>query len=409
MATKVTMPKLSDTMTEGVLLKWLKKEGEIIQAGEVIAEAESDKATMELEAFDAGQLKKILIPEGGKVPVGGTLAIIAEEDEDISDMLNETPEAPKKETAPTPKSEKAEPLPIPAAPIKDDTPKDQIMTTGSMRIKASPLARKIAEDRKIDLKTVKGSGTGGRIIKRDIDDIKETLSTGTIIEGQDQEVQLSTMRKVIAQRMTQSKTTVPHFYLTMEIDMDKAVSARLSMNSIQSETKISHNDMVIKACAQALKKHPLVNGSFVDEKIVLHQRIDIGFAVALEEGLITPVIRNADSKSLGEISNTVKDMAKRAKNRKLMPDEYTNATFTISNLGMYDISEFSAIVNPPEAAILAVGAVQQKPVVKNDAIVIGNVMKVTLSCDHRIVDGATGALFLRELKKLLENPIAMVL
>lgn len=409
MATKITMPKLSDTMVEGVLLKWLKKEGEFIEAGEVIAEAESDKATMELEAFDAGILKKIIVPEGGKVPVGGTLALIADEDEDISDLIEDVLKTPQ------PKAEKEEIPPaveekIHAAPVVDQTPADVILTSDTVRIKASPLARKLASEHGIDLRRITASGTGGRIIKRDVENyIAKAPKPSAAAPMAGEEISLNTMRSTIAARMTASKTTVPHFYLTMQVNMNNAVEFRTSLNKVQKDVKISYNDMIIKACALALKKHPYVNGSFQGDKIVLHDRVDVGVAVALDDGLITPVVRNADQKSLGQTALEIRDLAGRAKERKLLPQDYTNGTFTVSNLGMFEIDEFSAIINTPEAAILAVGGVMQVPVVEDGEIVVGHRMKMTLSCDHRIVDGATGALFLKEIKRLLENPLGLML
>ena len=412
MISKITMPKLSDTMEEGILLKWLKKEGDTIEAGEVIAEAESDKATMELEAYDEGTLKKILVPEGGKVPVGGTLAIVADADEDIEDFLAET----SKQPAAQPESkEKPVSEPKPATPVKEEPASDEILISGTDRIKASPLAKKIAEERGVNLRQITGSGTGGRVIKRDIMQFSTPSSKApgqvaeTPVKVPGQKISLSTMREAIASRMTESKTTVPHFYLVMEINMKKAMEFRKSINSMQNEIKISFNDLVLKASALALAKNPFVNGSFAGDKIVLHDSIDLGFAVALEEGLITPIIRNCQSKSLGQIAKEVRQLAEKAKARKLLPEEYKGATFTVSNLGMYGIEEFSAIINPPEAAILAVGAIIEQPVVENGEIVAGHLMKVTLSCDHRIVDGAKGAIFLREFKKLLEEPIGLML
>lgn len=411
MASKITMPKLSDTMSEGVLLKWHKKEGEAVEAGEVIAEAESDKATMELEAFDAGILLKILVPEGGKVPVGSTLAIIGEEGEDISTLMKSDSQKP---TAEVP-AIKIEDKPIPAAPIPDKTAKDEILTTGATRIKASPLARKIAAARGIDLRGIEGSGTGGRIIKRDLDAITQRTaavkppSIAGTKELPAEEQPLNTMRTAIAQRMTLSKTTVPHFYLTVEVDMDKAVALRQEINAAQEVVKISFTDMIVKAVAVTLPAHPRINGSFAGDKFILHRQIDIGLAVALEDGLITPVIRHCEQKNLLQIAQESRLLAEKAKNRKLTPEEYTGATFTISNLGMYGIEEFSAIINPPEAAILAVSAIMEKPVVKEGQIVVGRRMKLTLSCDHRIIDGATGAMFLRDLVNNLENPIRILL
>ncbi len=409
MASKLTMPKLSDTMTLGVLLKWLKKEGEKVDAGEVIAEAESDKATMELEAFDAGTLLKIVVPEGGKVPVGGLLAIIGEKGEDIAALMRDTAPAPEPEPVP----EMTEPLP--AAPVPDVTPANEIITTDSVRIKASPLARKIAAAKGIDLRRVQGSGTGGRIISRDLAampsaaEVPAKQAAAAAPAAVSSVQPLNTMRTAIASRMTLSKTTVPHFYLTMEIDMDKLVALRTEMNAAQKEIKISFNDLIVKAVAAALIKHPRVNGSFAGDKFILHQQVDIGLAVALEDGLITPVLRDCAVRSVGQLAQEARVLIDKAKERKLTPDEYTGSTFTISNLGMFDIEEFSAIINPPEAAILAVGAIQEKPVVQNGQIVVGQRMKVTLSCDHRIVDGATGALFLKDFKNYLENPALLLI
>ncbi|MBN1542465.1 pyruvate dehydrogenase complex dihydrolipoamide acetyltransferase [candidate division KSB1 bacterium] len=416
MAIKVTMPKLSDTMDEGVISKWLKKEGDRIEAGQVIAEAESDKATMELEAFDAGILRKILIPDGGKVAVGGVIAIIGEEDEDLSEFLEEKPErekpAEKKKPSESPQKEEKASEPIHAAPVIDRTPNNELLTSDTVRIKASPLARKLAQDEKIDLRKINGTGTGGRIIRRDILQFLEKrpeAKPGITPQPEAHEITLNSMRETIAKRMVLSKTTVPHFYATMEIDMGPATEFRKLLNTSQSDIRISYNDLLIKSVALALKKHPAVNASFSDNKIMRHNRIDIGVAVALEDGLITPVVRNADSKSIGHIARDIREMADRAKERKLTPQEYTNATFTISNLGMYGVEDFVAIINPPEAAILAVGGIKTIPVVKEGEIQIGNRMNVTLSCDHRAIDGAQAALFLRELKKWMENPYSLVL
>ncbi len=409
MASKLTMPKLSDTMTLGVLLKWLKKEGEQVEAGEVIAEAESDKATMELEAFDAGTLLKIVVPAGGQVPVGGLLAVIGEKGEDIAELLS-TPATPAPETLSASPATKAEP--IPAAPLPDVTPGDELITTDSVRIKASPLARKIATEKGIDLRRVPGSGSGGRIISRDLAALpaaKNAAPTPVVAAAPVSEQPLNTMRTAIATRMTQSKTTVPHFYLTMEIDMGKMVALRTEMNAAQSDVKISFNDLIVKASAAALLKHPRVNGSFAGDKFILHHQADIGLAVALEDGLITAVVRDCGAKGVAQLAREARALIDKAKERKLTPDEYTGSTFTITNLGMFDIEAFSAIINPPEAAILAVGAIVEKPVVVQGEIVIAHRMKVTLSCDHRIVDGATGALFLKTLKNYLENPALLLL
>jgi pyruvate dehydrogenase E2 component (dihydrolipoamide acetyltransferase) len=403
-------------MTLGVLLKWHKREGDSVEAGEVVAEAESDKATMELESFDAGTLLKIVVPEGGKVPVGGLLAIIGEQGEDVSALLAGGAPAPATPSQPEPAAAADEPLP--AAPVPDVTPDDVIITTDSVRIKASPLARKIAAEKGVDLRRIQGSGTGGRIISRDLARVvpqapaaaaSPTIPAAARPTAISSEQPLNTMRTAIATRMTLSKTTVPHFYLTMEIDMEKMVALRTELNAAQSDIKISYNDLIVKAVAQALVKHPRVNGSFAGDRFILHHQVDIGLAVALEDGLITPVVRHAAGKSVGEIAAAARLLIERAKARKLTPEEYTGGTFTISNLGMFDIEEFSAIINPPEAAILAVGAIIAKPVVRDGAIAVGQRMKITLSCDHRIVDGAAGALFLKEIKTILENPALLLL
>ncbi len=421
MAIQVTMPKLSDTMERGLISKWLKKEGDAIDAGEVIAEAESDKSTMELEAFDSGILRKILVPDGGNVAVGGVIAIIAAADEDISELLQQKPKIQTaKSTEPPPsqteEKSKTSAVPVPApepAPRSSDFADDELLTTGSVRIKASPLARKMAQDEKLDLHKINGTGTGGRIIRRDILSYQEKSAGTESPAGQPgaepQEIRLNTMRETIAKRMVLSKTTIPHFYVTMEFDMDPLIEFRKMLNASQVALRVSYNDLLIKACALALKSQPAVNASFANNTIIRHRRIDIGVAVAVEDGLITPVVRNADGKSIGQINGEMREMAERAKERKLTPTEYTNATFTISNLGMYDVDSFTAIINPPEAAILAVGGIKTVPVVVDGQIKVGNRMKVTLACDHRAIDGATAALFLRELKKLIENPFTLVL
>ncbi len=415
------MPKLSDTMEEGTIIKWLKKEGEAIKAGQVVAEAESDKATMELEAFDEGVLKKIVVPQGGKVRVGGLIAVIGEEDEDISAILK----AKEKNTKPEPKKTKEtknietesrvpeppKPAVVPSSTTSVSAPTKTDVKTASdgTRLKASPLAKKIAEKKGVNLRSLQGSGTGGRIIRRDVINFLDKVQSSETAEKKPVKVNLTTMRDIIARRMTLSKTTVPHFYLTAEVDMRKAAEYRKALNESQSDIKISFNDIIVKAASLTLKKHKIINASFANDHILQHDRVDIGIAVALDEGLITPVVRNCDQKSIGDISKEIRTMVKRAKERKLVPEEYTKATFTVSNLGMYNIEEFSAIINPPEAAILAVGAVKKVPVIEEDQITIGQRMKLTLSSDHRVIDGAAAALFMRDLKKRIENPMAMVL
>lgn len=411
MATKMLMPKLSDTMEEGIILKWRKKEGDKVKAGEIIADIQSDKADMEQEAYESGVLLKIFPKEGEAVKVGAPLVIIGKEGEDISALLAEQttakPQAEEKQETPvvTPTQVVASSTGIVSAPAVSVS-----VTDGDTRIKASPLAKKIAQERNIDLRTIKGSGPFGRIVKADVEAQAATLSMPRKVLPplQTKEVPLSMMRKTIAKRLLESKVTIPHFYLTVEMNMKRAIDFRASLNEI-SGTKISYNDIVMRAVALALRENPKANSSFVGDKIIEHGRIDVGFAVAVDEGLITPIIRNADQKTLIEISTESKELAKRAREGKLKLEEFTGGTFTVSNLGMYDVENFAAIINPPEGAILAVGTIVEKPVVENGQIVIGHTMKVTLSCDHRVVDGAIGAQFLQSFKRYIENPLVLVL
>jgi pyruvate dehydrogenase E2 component (dihydrolipoamide acetyltransferase) len=403
MATKVLMPKLSDTMTEGVILKWLKNEGDKIKQGEILVEIESDKADMELEAYDSGVLRKIFVANGGKAPIGAPLAIIAEAGEDISSLFTDSPS-----TAPTHKVE---------------VPKDNLTTSlatvpqaasSDERIKASPLAKRIAADKKIPLHTVAGSGPQGRVIKRDVEPLVSGAHIGTgksnavIMHGGHKDVELSLIRKTIAKRMQESKQTVPHFYVTVEIDMEPAMAFREQMNTA-TNTKISFTDILVKASAFALLNHPNINATFLGHTMRQFGEAHIAVAVALDEGLVTPVLRNCEQKEIPQLNMELRDLVERARNRKLKPEEYQGATFTISNLGMFGVENFVAIINPPEGAILAVGAIVEKPIVKNNQIVIGHTMKVTLSSDHRIIDGAVAARFLQDLKKIMENPITMLL
>jgi pyruvate dehydrogenase E2 component (dihydrolipoamide acetyltransferase) len=407
MATKMLMPKLSDTMEEGVILKWRKKEGDTVKAGEIIADIQSDKADMEQEAYDSGVILKIFPKEGEGLKVGSPLVIIGKAGEDISSMLVEQNPVPAiSSVIPPPVTQTILP-PEPKHAIASPAP---VPPTTDSRIKASPLAKKIAQEKKIDLRSVSGSGPYGRIVKSDV--VSHTAAKvllGNNLEPlQAKEVPLSMMRKTIAKRLLESKTTVPHFYLTAEINMKRAIDFRSSFNEITG-TKISYNDVIVKAAALALRENPKANSSFLTDKIVYHGRIDISVAVAIEDGLITPVIRTADQKTVQEISTETKELAQRAREGKLKPEEFTNGTFTISNLGMYDIENFAAIINPPEGAILAIGSIVEKPVIEGGTIVPGHTMKVTLSCDHRVIDGAIGAEFLRTFKKIMENPVAIVL
>lgn len=408
MAEVVTMPRLSDTMEEGTVAKWHKKVGDKVSEGDLLAEIETDKATMDFESFQEGTLLHIGIEEGNTAPVDSILAILGEKGEDISGLLNGNGGSePKKEEAKAEvKAEAAEESKV-AEPVSAEASND------GDRIKASPLAKKMAADKGIDIKLVKGTGEGGRIVKQDIDNYKPSSApaAATQVLGASEsyeDVPVSQMRKVIAKRLAESKFTAPHFYLTLDIDMDAAMEARKSINLI-SETKISFNDLVIKAVAVSLKKHPAINSSWLGDKIRVNHHVHIGVAVAVEDGLLVPVVRHADQKGLATINGEVKALAEKAKNKKLQPAEWEGNTFTISNLGMFGIEEFTAIVNPPDSCILAVGGIKQVPVVKNGAVVPGNVMKVTLSCDHRVVDGATGAGFLQTFKGLLENPMGLIL
>jgi pyruvate dehydrogenase E2 component (dihydrolipoamide acetyltransferase) len=405
MATKILMPKLSDTMTEGVILKWLKKEGEKVKQGETLVEIESDKADMELEAYDSGILRKIMVPEGGKAEIGAPIAIIAEANEDISALLTDISPAaqqiPKTETAKD--SSKSLPPSSPASSIVADG-----------RVIASPLAKRLAAENKIELRTISGSGPQGRIIKRDVEPLisgKKTLQfkpAAPIIRGGHRDVELSLIRKTIAKRMQESKQTVPHFYVTVEIDMEPAIAFREQLNTA-TDSKISFTDILVKAAAMTLMNHPSVNASYMGNTMLQFGEAHVAVAVALDDGLVTPVLRNCEQKTIPQLNTELHDLVERARNRKLKPEEYQGATFTISNLGMFGVEDFVAIINPPEGAILAVGSIVEKPVVQKGQITIGRTMKVTLSSDHRIIDGAIAARFLQDFKKLMENPAAIML
>jgi len=408
MAEIIRMPKMSDTMTEGVVVKWLVKEGDQIKSGDIIAEVETDKATMDFECYSKGTLLYIAVKEGQSVPVDGVVAVVGQPGEDFQSLLSGSPaadttvdavvEAPATQ-APAAVSA---PLQQPSAPLSTD------------RILASPLAKKLAADKGIDLAAVKGSGENGRIVKQDVEAFQGmpamvSAPAIAVVSGTEsyEEVPVSQMRKTIAARLSESKFSAPHFYLTIEINMDKAVAAREQMNQI-SEVKISMNDLVIKASAAALRKHPKINSSWLGNTIRYNHHINIGVAMAVEEGLLVPVLRFADQKNLSQISSEVKDYGARAKAKKLQPQDWAGNTFTISNLGMFGIEEFTAIINPPDACILAVGAVKDTVGVVNGQIQPVKVMKVTLSCDHRVVDGASGAQFLQTLKQLLEEPVRLL-
>ncbi|MBO6571500.1 pyruvate dehydrogenase complex dihydrolipoamide acetyltransferase [bacterium] len=418
MAIKIEMPKLSDTMEEGVIAKWNVKEGDKISAGDIIAEVETDKATMDVEAFDDGTLLKIIPQEGDAVPLGGLIAVIGEEGEDISDILDGAGGGESSESSSSEGSDKKEEQKSEESKEEKSESKESSSESDNGRVKASPLAKKMAEDKGIDLTSVQGSGPDGRVVKKDIEDYKggsslsKPSSSSTASKSfeslESKEVKVSQMRKVIARRLSESKFTNPHFYETIDIDMKAAMAARSSMNEA-NDVKISFNDIVVKACAIALTRHQAINSSWHDDVIKEHGDVHVAVAVAIDEGLMTPVITHADKKGLSEISSETRELAGLARDRKLQPEQMEGSTFTISNLGMFGIEEFTAIINPPNACILAVGAIRDVPVVENGAVVPGKRMKITLSSDHRIVDGAKAAQFLNTVKNLLENPLSMLL
>lgn len=416
----ITMPRLSDTMTEGTVASWLKKVGDKVSEGDILAEIETDKATMEFESFYAGTLLHIGIQEGESAPVDSVLAIVGPEGTDVSDVLSGETKPAKKEQKETTEAPKKEESPASNNSTSDTT---QEVTTDGGRIFASPLAKKIAQDKGINLSQVKGTGENGRIVKSDVEnftpstkapsaEVKEAVAKSTPVavtagEVKVEEVKNSQMRKTIARRLAESKFTAPHYYLTVELNMDNAMEARKTINSLP-DTKVSFNDMVVKACAMALKKHPQVNSTWTDAATMINHHVNVGVAVAVEDGLVVPVVNHTDLLTLSQIGAAVKDLAGKARNKKLQPKEMDGSTFTVSNLGMFGIEEFTSIINQPNSAILSVGAIIEKPVVKNGQIVVGNTMKVTLACDHRTVDGATGAEFLQTLKHYIENPVTML-
>lgn len=420
----VTMPRLSDTMTEGTVATWLKKVGDKVSEGDILAEIETDKATMEFESFYSGTLLHIGIQEGGSAPVDSVLAIIGPEGTDVSGILSggvkpAAKSQPKKEEVTEDKKESDTEK---GTAVK--TENSSSATNDSNRVFASPLAKKIAQDKGINLSDVKGTGENGRIVKSDVENFTPTVKTAATEtkteavkapaqvfvpagETRAEEVKNSQMRKTIARRLAESKFTAPHYYLTVELNMDNAIEARKTINSMP-DTKVSFNDMVVKACAMALKKHPQVNSTWTDAATIINHHVNVGVAVAVEDGLVVPVVNHTDLMTLSQIGSSIKDLATKARNKKLQPKEMEGSTFTVSNLGMFGIEEFTSIINQPNSAILSVGAIIEKPVVKNGQIVVGNTMKVTLACDHRTVDGATGAEFLQTLKHYIENPVTML-
>jgi pyruvate dehydrogenase E2 component (dihydrolipoamide acetyltransferase) len=405
MATKVLMEALSPTMEEGRLVKWLKQEGEAVQDGDVLAEVETDKAVMELPARGEGVLRKVLVPAGSTVAVGKLVAVIAAAGEDIAALLSEGGTGKREGTAPAGRSPAAA-LTLPPSP-------SPLPQSAGGRIKASPLAKRIARERGVDLTVIPGSGPGGRIIKRDLDRAPAAapaagLPAMAIPAGGYQDVPLTQIRKTIARRLSESLGPVPHFFLTVEIDMERAWDAREALNALGEEPRITLNDILVKVVAQALVQHPECNAWWQGDFIRFFRDVHVGMAVAVDQGLITPVIRHADRKSLRQIAVETRDLSERARQRKLKPEEYTGSTFSISNLGMLGIEEFTAVINPPEAGILAVGGVTPQAVVDNGVVAVRRRMRVTMSCDHRVIDGATGAKFLQTVKRMLENPLAMV-
>ena len=409
MAEIINMPRLSDTMEEGTLAKWFKKVGDSVKEGEILAEIETDKATMEFESFHDGVLLHIGIDEGSTAPVDSIIAVIGSKGEDISSIIkgvNAVEEEPKPVV-------EEEPKPVVEEESKPDIKQASLSNESTDRILISPLARKLATEKGIDIKLVKGSGDNGRIIKRDIDSYKPTNYSQFIqprpsITESSNESQNSTMRKAIAKRLSDSKFSAPHYYLNIECEMDNMISFRKQFVNTQN-IKISFNDIIAKAVSLSLARHPKVNSRWYDEKIVFYDHVHLGVAVAVEDGLIVPVVKYANSKDLPEINSEIKDFAERAKNKKLTPAEIEGSTFTISNLGMFGIESFTSIINQPNSAILSVGAIMEKPIVKMGDIVVGNTMKLTLACDHRTVDGATGSLFLKTLKEYIENPVSILI
>lgn len=418
MAEIVKMPKLSDTMTEGVVAEWHKKVGDEVESGDLLAEIETDKATMEFESFQDGFLLYIGVEKGATAPVDSVLCILGEKGEDYKELLKaeeasvpeveEKPAVEEKPDVPAAAPAPIAPTPAPAAPV---TPKAAAPAppSGNDRVVASPLAKKLAEKLGLQLSRIPGSGEGGRIVKRDVENFKMAGATGMPVMTQEKftEVGVSQMRKIIASRLAESKFTAPHFYLNLSIDMTNASQARKAIND-QGLYKVSFNDMVVKAAAMALRKHPAVNSSWLEDRIRYNEHVHIGVAVAVEDGLLVPVVRFADGKSFAGIGDEVREFAAKAKSKKLQPEDWEGNTFTISNLGMFGIENFTAIINPPDACILAIGGINEVPVVKDGAVVPGHIMKVCLSCDHRVVDGATGAAFLQDFKNLLENPVLML-
>lgn len=405
----IKMPKLSDTMTEGTVASWVKNVGDSVESGEILAEIETDKATMEFESFEDGVLLYQGVEQGGSAEVDAVLAVIGEKGADYAQLLKAFDQGSNGNSEPEMEEKTTQPAAVEKVPVQAPVSSSSI----NGRVKISPLAQRLATEKGIDISSIKGSGDGGRIIKRDIESYQPSVASAVStsisnLGGESyEEHNVSQMRKAIARRLGESKYSAPHFYLTIDLDMDQAIAARKAINAMP-DTKISFNDMVIKACAAALKKHPAVNSSWQGDTIRTNHHVNIGVAVAVDEGLLVPVVRQADLKSLSQITAEVREYAGKAREKKLQPQEMEGSTFSISNLGMFGIEEFTAIINPPNACILAVGAIRETPVVKNGQLAVGNRMKVTLSCDHRVVDGAKGSEFLQTLKTYIENPVTIL-
>ncbi|MFB3069516.1 MAG: dihydrolipoamide acetyltransferase family protein [Gemmatimonadales bacterium] len=400
MATKVVMEALSPTMEEGQVTKWLKGEGDKVASGDTLAEVETDKAIMELVARGNGVLRKIVVPEGQTVDVGSLVAVIGAADEDIASLVAATTSPPD------------------AAPSNGDTAADATASSSVAasppssgdgdQVKASPVAKRIASDRGIDLSSVRGSGPGGRVIKRDVEGATAAPVVAPAASGGFEDVPLTQIRKTIARRLGESIGPVPHFFLTTEIDMERAAEARTDLNALDDGPRISYNDIVLKVVAAALTQHRACNAWWQDDHIRYFNEVHLSVAVAVKDGLITPIVRNAHLKTLRQIAAEVRDLAGRAREKRLRPEEYTGGTFTVSNLGMFDIDQFTGVINPPEAGLLAVGSMVEKPVAEDGQVVVRKRMRVTMSCDHRVIDGATGAAFLQTVRRMLENPLAIV-
>lgn len=419
MAEIIRMPRLSDTMEEGNIIAWLKKVGDPVSPGDILAEVETDKATMDLESFFEGTLLHIGVQEG-LVAVDGIIAVIGNKDEDVDAILASAgggAAAPAAKEDVVKEETSASTVPEQDEDIVAEASAPATISSDGDRIKASPLAKSIAKENNINLSNISGSGDGGRIIKQDIEEAiknggsnaSSNASSATVVvpSGQDVTLPVSQMRKAIARRLGESKFTAPHFYLTVEINMERSIAARNEIKAL-GQHKISFNDIIIKACALALRQHPMINASWTGDTIIQHGDVNMGVAVAVSDGLLVPVINNADYKPMHVISEEVREKAGRAREKRLKPDEMQGNTFTISNLGNFGIEEFTAIINPPDSCILAVGSIMEKPIVKDGQLAIGNMMKVTLSCDHRVVDGASGAAFLKTVKGFLENPLLML-